>query len=421
MKRMFGLLIVLSIIYFGAQFLFGFIDKGHSTSYEMTIDDKTYKINEVYTRNTENEQDGYYINIEVEDKVFDYQIFEDLNSRKKVVSNVLYYSDSEYTCILPIFVGDKLISDMMCLNNGNYSLYHNIIGINTSLDTYINTLDKYDVNNFNDKTEYTEELGLNIYDLYDLDYTLIESYRGLYVISNLETSYISNYRIFDNDVYNRPISAFVKNYYVVADYDQETKFNKFYVLNYKNGKQEEIIYAYDISLNSYVQGVINDSIYIFDRDNLKQYEVNVKTNTVIEVGNEEAKIKTYSDFKFTSINAYDAKNKDIYFNEYTTSNELNGKTYYKVDKTGNELSGNYYVYEQVAGGFNLYRAPIKDSYKLVYLFTLTNINDVVYDGSDVYYRNSNQVKYYNDLLGERTIVTYNELGFNSNLKTSIYK
>lgn len=423
MKRMLGLLVMLSILYFGAQFLFNLVEKGHEINYEITFDDVSYKINEVFTVNTDNEEDGYYFKIELEDKTFSYQIFDDFNMQREVITNILYFNDEQYTCILPIFVKDTISSDMMCLNNGSYSLYHNIIGKDEKLDEFAKSLKDYgyDVSNFNDKTEYEEDSGLNVYDLYNLDYVLVESYKGVYVISNSSTSsYVSHYKLFTKDTYERPISAFIKNYYVVADYNQETKFNKFYILNIKTGKQETIEYDYDISMNSYVQGVVDNSVYIFDRDNLKQYELNIKTDTVIEVGNENAKIKVYSDYKFNSVNAYDAKNSNIYFNEYTTSNTLNGKTYYKIDKTGSELSGYYYLYEKVDNSYKLYRTPVKDSNNIVYLFTLTDINDVVYDGNLVYYRVGDRVKLYSDLMGERTLISYNELGFNSNLKISIY-
>ena len=48
MKKMFGLLLILLIGYFGFQLLFRFVDKGHIEEYEITTNNQVFNIKEIH-------------------------------------------------------------------------------------------------------------------------------------------------------------------------------------------------------------------------------------------------------------------------------------------------------------------------------------------------------------------------------------
>ena len=58
--------------------------------------------------------------------------------------------------------------------------------------------------------------------------------------------------------------------------------------------KKTIKYHSSISFNSYIQGSIDDDVYLFDRNSKKQYRINPKTETIVEVGNEQTGIKYYN-------------------------------------------------------------------------------------------------------------------------------
>ena len=58
--------------------------------------------------------------------LFHYQIFNDYNKSSKVLTDIYYYNEDGYECILPIFKDEKIFTDIMCMNNGYLTYYHNL-------------------------------------------------------------------------------------------------------------------------------------------------------------------------------------------------------------------------------------------------------------------------------------------------------
>ena len=416
MKKMLSLLVLLSIILIIVRVIFNFVEKGHEIDYVLISGDNEFKINEISSTHSSDE-DSYYFNIEVDGTTFGYQVFDNYNYSSRVVSDIKYYKGDTYTCILPIFNKDNLEGDFICKDQYGYYNYSLIAGMDSDLDSFVDSIDIYDKTLYNDNGESTLKNGITLYDTLD-DYVSFENYRGVYRLN--DDNILSN-SIFDNDVYKKDISGFVGKYYVSADYNEKTKFNVFYLINVKSGEVIDIEYDYDITMNSYAQGTIGDSLYVFDRDTLIQYEINVDSKTITQVGNENTGIKYYSNNEFSFINAYDAKNTNIYFNEYTYTNELDGITYDRIDKTGIENSGYYYLYLNNGNGYTVYRADIQDTSNIVKLFSIPNLNNILYYKDYIYYKDGNSYKVYNDSFGIKTIFEYDELQFNLDIKIGIYK
>ena len=423
MKKMFGLLIIMTLLYFAIQFGFKFIEKGHVLDYKVTNGENVFKINETYVVNTKNESDNYYFSININDKInFNYQTFANFNMQGQVITDIKYYEDDVYTCILPIFTNDKVITDIICKKGDNYIFYNYIKGTDASLDVFASSLAEYKTDNFVDEKEQLTNSGLTIAynSLLEDHFLALENYKGIYTLNNVNLSKLYNLKLLDTDVYEKELSAFANKYYLMADYTEDTKFNEFTLVNIANNSKSTIKYDYDISLDSYVQGVIGSSVYIFDRDTLRQYEVNVKTKTIIEVGNTEVGIKKYINGAFVNVNAYDAVSNNIKFNAYSTDNTFNGKSYALVEKTGIAKSGYYYIYEAVGSSYKVYRSSVQDGINLTYLFTTDNINNIVYYKDFVYYIEGNSIRRFSDKNLIETVMDNSELSFNKDLKFNVY-
>jgi len=413
MKKFLSLLVVLFIFALFIQWGFNFFGKGSENDY--SIND--ILIHEKFSHNNKNEIDNYYFEIKTKDNLFALQIFDNLNYSTKVIKDIKHFKNNNYECVLPIFSNNKVYTDMICKKDIYYN-YNDIKGLDKQLDDYVSSLALYNSEKFNQNDEYKEKSNFKFYsNIIDNHYLSFDLYRGIVLYNNIAFQYIP---LFNKDVYNRPISIIVDKYYVVADYNNNYDFNEFYMINLETGSTKKITSNQAISLDSYIQGVVDKKIYLIDKSNKKQYEIDIKTKTAIEIGNENTGIKIYKNYDWTEGNIYEAINNKILFNDYTTSNILNGKTYYRIDKYGNNLSGYYYIYEKVGNEYNVYRANVQNSNYLTYLFKTNNIGHMIYNKDVIYYKDNNQFKYYKDSYGVKKIAESNELRFNNNLNMYLY-
>ena len=220
--------------------------------------------------------------------------------------------------------------------------------------------------------------------------------------------------MFTKDIYNKKISTFIDHYYFVADYNNDYEFHNFYLIDMKNGKQTKIVSNEAISMYSYINGIIDNSIYLLDSTSKKQYEINIKTKTVIEIGNEKKGI-LYYDGEIRNVSIYEALQQELKFNYYRT--DFNKSGYQRVDQVGH----NYYFYQKNDDGYSVYRSNMERPDLLTYLFKTSSIDQILYIDDAICYKNSQFIKYYTDQTGSQKLVKFDELKFNSSLHFGIYK
>ena len=166
------------------------------------------------------------------------------------------------------------------------------------LRTFANSLTEYgyNVNKWNDNKELQSYEKITIYpnNIIDNHHLVLTNYKGIYLVNPSLGNKMENIELFESDVYKRPISMIFKNYYVTADYNQQYRFNKIITVDLTNNKTKEIHCGSEISFDSYIQGTHDNSIFIFDRNSKKQYEIDLKKGNFLEVGNEISGIKQES-------------------------------------------------------------------------------------------------------------------------------
>lgn len=419
MKKIFMLLVILFLIYLGIQVGYGFFGSGHSEEYLVTTSDKKFVVKEIFSNKKEDNR-SYFFEIKYGNDAFYYQTSHDFKKSKQVIKNIYQYSDNLYSCILPVYKDNQIISDVLCKKDNIIYNYHNIIGIDAKLDEYVTSLKEvgYSKSTFVDDSNILEKNQLSIYEknvLKEIYYGL-SNYKGLYLINYATGGKLKEIELFNKDVYKRPLSIFYKKYYVVADYNKDYRFDTFYVVDITNSKIKEIKIGKEVSFDGYIQGTDNDSVYFFDKNYKIQYEINLKTNKVIEVGNEKTGIKILENGNWVRISALQAINNEILFT--SQSSDITG--YSKVDKIGVD-SGYYYIYNRSNNIFNVYRSNIQNKDQLMYLFDSSDVNRVLYENEYVYYIKDDCLKYYSDSIGERNLVCYSELEYNNNLIFGVYK
>ncbi len=384
------------------------LDDGHKLKYSVG----NFKVDETLKVKSLNKTDNYYFEIEHEKFKINFQIFENHNKSEKLISQIKYLDAGEYQCILPIFKGSKILTDIMCQKGNIIYLAHDLD--NKKVNEFAVSLKKqgYEMNDYQDTTEprklsNTQVLYEN--NLIDNHYIAMETYKGLTLFGGT----IETVKLFDNDVYKKPVSIFTDKYYIVADYNNEYTFKKFYIVNLINGNIKEIRSYNEISFDSVVQGVVDDDVYIFDKDAEIQYKLSLKYENVEQVAS-KTEIKDYHGQwdTMTLSQALDGKT----FNPYYTDT-ING--YDKVDKLGKD-TGYYYLYKKQDNDYLVYRTDVQNPEKITYLFTTTALNSVIYLKDYIYFVNGTTLYYYGQQ-GIRQVVQNSELEFNDDISFGVYQ
>ena len=212
----------------------------------------------------------------------------------------------------------------------------------------------------------------------------------------------------------------IGNYYLVADYEQPFEIDRFYLVDLVKNKEEVVESKYMISKDSYIQGIVGNSVYLYDRSNQKQYEINVEDKTVYEVGNANLKIQYYDGSKWSQKEMYDIASTDIYFEEYPDVTKKNSN-YDKVIRVGGEITGYYYYFRKVGDSYEVYRAPVQNDRIKTYVFTTTSLSQIYYIDENVYFMNHNDVQKFDEILGIQPVLTNSEFEFNSTILYKIYE
>lgn len=416
MKKVFWLLIILFAFYFGFQIIFRYFDDGHTYEY-IIKEDKNYEIKEVLTQNIENEIDNYYIEIKVDDDVFNFQIYNTFNKTTGIIKNIKYFSNTNYKCILPYLADKKQFTDMICKKDDIYYYYSSIKGKDPEVDSFAE--DILDFSKYVDSKEILHKTkNIYIYDnLVKNDYLTLDYFKGIYVVDN--NSKYKKIELFEKEKYNRNISVLVDKYYLCADYDEEYEFHKFKIVNLETYKESEIISNYAISFDSYIQGIVDNEVYIFDKINKKQYKINIKNKEVYFIGDENG-IEIYENGEFIKGNAYEASQTNITFNKYNTDNKFKVDGYELLQVNGNVQSGYALVYKKVNNVYNVYKVNIQNKDIVTYLFTTTDINQIQSNYKNIYYKDGKYIKYFNEVTGIKTVIRDNELEFNNGIKFYVY-
>lgn len=393
MKYLFKTLIVVIIIYIISRGILFVFYRGHNINYNIG----NFLVKEKFTAN-----DKYYFKIKSDKMNINFKIKENYNKSQNVIKKLIYEEVDGYKCLLPIFKDKKIITDIMCLKDDTIFYAGSLNNI-----LIINKFQKhgYDPNKFQDSAKklnisntqsiYKENISKNTY-------LAIETYRGLTLFNGKDTKI----KLFENDVYKKPISIFTDKYYIVADYASEYTFKNFHVVNIINGEKNNIRSYNDISFDSYIMGEVDNNVYLFDKENKEQYKIDLKYETVETVGNKND-IKFYNG-KWSNISLQEALKEK----KFTTYNDEKG--YEKVDK----FNGYYYYYKK-EDEYKIYRSDEENPKLKTYLFSASDLN-TKYIKDKIYFRKGTDFCYYTNK-GVRKVLTEKELEFNDDITLGIYE
>lgn len=238
MKKLLKILLVLIMLYFLLRLSIKHFGQGHNVSYK--LDD--FSINEKLSINKNNEVDNYLITIKGDELNIKLQILEDFNKDTKILKKLYIEKIDNQTCVLPIFKGDKIITDIMCINNNIIINYNSLKGSNHELDNFANRMVEYgyDFKQYeNNLKNYTNDKTLILYrdNIVDNHFIALNSYRGIITI-NFKEKDINNIKLFNKDIYDVSLAYGLNNKYIIFDYNDKYQFNKIHIIDIVSNKKE---------------------------------------------------------------------------------------------------------------------------------------------------------------------------------------
>ena len=419
MRKMFKLLVLLFLMYFGLQFLFYFLSRGHKVSYEVKTDSGIVTINETLTVNKEF-SDGYYFEVIINGRNIPFKIFDKLNRKKRVIDDVKIYDGDIYTCYNIAIKGDYNISDIKCISNGIIYFYNTIKGRDSRVDSLIAS-SNYDSSKYSVSNLSAVKDGISYYkeNYTDNHKILISGYKGAYIFGNDVTGDARLIALHNSDQYTKAIEGLADKYYIGANYNGTHEFVNFNVINLATGERNEVTSPNYISYSSFVQGASGNKLYVIDTQAKKQYAVDGKEKTVEVVGNENIGASVYTKDGWVTKNINEVIDHHITFYNDNLNN-FNGVNYNLVKHVG-EKDGIYYLFSYNGSKYDVYLVYAEDSgFKKNYVFSCDDLNRIYFINKYVYYLDGDDIKVFSQEIGNKPIVTYSELRYNTGLHFYVY-
>lgn len=404
MKKAISLVIILFGVFLIYQFLVINFKSSHLVEYTVTNEQIKFDVKEEFINNK------YFFEVKIDDYKFIFDENNIFNKKRNVIKSIEYTSDNNLSCIYPVYEDND--SRIICSDKSNIYSYESVKN-NDLVINFVNVLKDKSYNSYTFVTpEYeSNDSKIQIYHKYIEDEKInLWNYTGVSVIDNDRQA---DTEVLDFDRYDNTLATTVGKYYVMPIYLNNKLFevNKFYILNLTTNETSEIILPFTLSNRSYINGVVNNKLYIFDKTNMKQLEINPGKKEANVVGNETDNCKYYNN-TWESRNIYDFVNNNVKFNNVNYDDIKN----YKYDQVY-ETKNSYYIYHNNTM-YQVYKNNLENR---IILFTVGNIKEIIVKEDNVYYLKGDTLYRYNHKYGIRKLVKYDELKYNYKNIISIYK
>lgn len=395
------LMICLFVIY---QFGVTFFKQSHEIQYTLKKDSRSFLVHEKFYHQR------YYIEIHSDDYTFFLEQDNSFNKMKQIVEDIEFVEEAGMMCIYPDLKNQELTT-VVCSDQKKMYAYESVRE-RAFVSNFVSTLQKDGKFRYKEVEEVEEHNGQITYYTSAMDeFVSLWFYQG-FSIFNSERSLFQSTLSFDR--YENTLSRFVGKYYVTPQYTDNKlyEFSSFYVFDVTTNANFTIELDEAVSNYSYVNGIVDDKLYIFDKNLMKQIEVHPakKTARVVASGNEDA---LYYHGEWETRNIYDFSQNKIAFLDFDDT-KLKEKYQYISAYYSNR---SYYFYD--GSGFYQVYEDFSDTPML--LFEQAGIKDIkVVDGYIYYILGDTLYKYTPGILRKR-IMKYDEFLYNSSMLYDIYR
>ena len=359
-RRLALLLIIILIIVLVLFFLF------QRKDYTVTYSVNDYEITESYHK----EEDYYSFIIKKGETEHFAIVYNQHFSSKKNIDQITEYQTQTESCIT--ISSNKVRIEPLCTKEETQISYH-LVSDEMKEKLGVTSETKED-------TILTTYNNINVYHYRNHDY-YIWNYRGFYHINENTTE---NIQLFDKDIYNPTLITQVNDTLVIPDYNADYYFDKVILLDMNTGRTTTWTLETSIYFDSAVLGVYQGDLYIIDKHEKTEWQLNIAKQKQERAGTEQKGGKIY-DHEWTNV----TMNRLLY-----QENTFKGTTILEYNI---KEDGLYAIFDN-------HQMKIRESAPSKILSNTDNT---------VYYLVNDNVYSYNKEEGEKLLLNYFEWNFNS--------
>lgn len=342
---------------------------------------------------------------------YSYSLNEKLSKKKRVIKEIKTYKKNSLTCIIPFYKKEPSKNKIYC-NLGKQAVSTNYLieTKNKDFQSILKKVKKYDIKinkPHNQKTIY-KKIAVYQKDIQENSKYIIWNYKGIYILSKKELLY---QKILDYDLYDNIMSTVVGNYYVLFENSSVNGIENIYYYDLVKNKLDTFKLKDKLAKDSYINGVVNDLIYVTDKKAKKQYTINIKKRRIEEIGNEEKSYQYYQNEELRLLSKSDFFMKNKYFNNEKIKDKV-------LKATDLRRENNYFYYLEDS---KLYKALDINKKNPILLFELDDIKDWKIADRDLLLIVDDSLYSYNEEGGLTKIVESNELKYNYKNICNVWK
>ena len=314
-KKVILVVFLLVLVYCGYRILY----KEHELTY--TID--KYNIKEHFFINKSHKYDL----IISKDKLnYTYTLDKNLSKEKRIIKSIKTFKSNNLVCIIPIYKTD-IDKNVYCnLNNEEVSIDYLLKTYNSDFKIIKKKIKKYKIkypssSNAYKKYKNNTVFQNNILDNYNY---YIWNYRGILVLNNKELKY---QKVLKYDLYDNIMATSIDRYYVLFENTNVNGIENIYYYDSRKNKLNTFKLKEKLSKDSYINGVVDNIIYVTDRKNKKEYKINIYKKTITQV-DDDINYIVYENNNKKELSKSDFFMNDQYFdNTYTIDNKIKDNNY----------------------------------------------------------------------------------------------
>lgn len=374
--------------------LIPFIRKIFIKEYNIIYEKNNFIINEIYKY--ENKEHKFEINIKNKEYEITYLLNEDFNKNNEIIKDIKLYQEKDINCILPIYT--KNIENKLYCVKDNKQVSNYYLNKNKDYNNILKQVKKYKIKKLESNNKTTKYKNLKIYknNLKEEDIFTIWDYKGINIIEKNKNKYV---KILDYDLYDEIKTIIYDKYFVLFENSHVDGIENIYYYDFKKDKLKLYNPEIIISKDFYINGVVNNLIYVTDNKAKKEYTINLIKKEIEQISKANEYI-TYKDNKFISLTKSDYfMEKQIFSNNKTKNKSISKEDHIKENNI-------YYYIED-----NKFIRKIEDRNSEI-LFELENIKDWKIINGKILLISEDILYIYDDNRGLVPIVQSNELNYN---------
>lgn len=355
------------------------------TSHHVEYDISGYTVEEDYIKKSG--KDYYLIKVSKDGKEYIFNAQNEFNKNEKIIKEIISYDTDDISCATIIYTNNSS-STPLCYKD---KILHSYISVENEpgMSEYLEQLNKYAEDKITPSDEsyvfaYNEIYKNNLYKNEDI---IMYNYKNIIKINGERTM---TFDFSNKDVFKNEYGTLVGKYYVIPKMRNSIEFSHYLIVDIEKETVEEIDLAKEVSAKissqMYVNGIYNSNLYIFDKSNLVQYEINPDKGEIKVVGNKDKKGIVYKNGQEEEIGVYTLNNEKVKFTE-------NYDAYKEIDYDQIFLTSNGAVYVKDGVFYKVYNNYLKNP---IYLFEAKNVQDIKVKEDNIYYINDQFLYRYND-------------------------